>query len=136
VVYLRKGAIMKMRLINGVILAEDYPRLVKWYEDTFKLERKIYEEEEYHYSEMMKGKNMIFGIADASENGITPVSPRKNTVVIQIGVEDIRFLFEQVKINGGKILFGPTKDQENNFYYGGIADIEGNEIWIIEEALI
>ncbi|OQX70944.1 MAG: hypothetical protein B6D62_03140 [Candidatus Cloacimonas sp. 4484_275] len=60
---------MKMRLINGVILAEDYPRLVKWYEDTFKLERKIYEEEEYHYSEMMKGKNMIFGIADASENG-------------------------------------------------------------------
>ena len=127
---------MKMRLINSIILAEDYLKLVNWYKETFKLKDKTYEEENYHYTEFFCGKNFLFGIGKASENDVSPHSPRHNTVIPQIGVEDIRFLFEQVKLNGGKILFGPTKDEVNHFYYGGIVDIEGNEIWIIEENII
>ena len=72
---------MKTSLLNGIILAEDYDRLIDWY--------------------------------------------------IQIMVSDIQELFERVK-NSGKVLFGPTKEKDGDYVYGGIADPEGNQIWVVE----
>ncbi|MBC8384435.1 MAG: hypothetical protein H8E57_02825 [Candidatus Cloacimonetes bacterium] len=124
---------MEVKLINGIVLAEKYNELVNWYMETFKLEKKVSISEDYHYTELASEGKIILGIADAEEMKIKPVHPRSNTVVIQIAVHDISFLFQIVKATGGKVLFGPTKDEENDFTYGGIADMEGNEIWVIEE---
>ena len=65
--------------------------------------------------------------------GVKPPTPRNNTVIVQLSVSDISKLFAKVKETGGKILFGPSVDKKEGYLYGGIADIEGNQIWIVEE---
>lgn len=64
--------------------------------------------------------------------GVKPTSPRNNTVIIQLSVSDINKLFAKVKKTSGKILFGPSLDEKEGYLYGALADIEGNQIWIIE----
>ena len=57
----------------------------------------------------------------------------QNTVILQIATNDLKILFNKIKNNGGSILFGPSYDIGDKYWYGSIADIEGNEIWVIDE---
>jgi hypothetical protein len=47
---------------------------------------------------------------------------------MQVSCSHIFTLFDRVKSNGGEVLFGPGRDA--GYWYGGIKDIEGNQIWI------
>ncbi len=126
---------MDTKLLNGIVLAENYENLTNWYIKTFRLKKTATISEGYHYTELSFNKKPIFGIVKAEDMDFIPSSPRNNSVIIQLRVSDINFLFANAEAYGGKILFGPTTDEINNYTYGGIADIEGNEIWIIEEKL-
>ena len=122
---------MKISLINGVILAEDYEKLVDWYIKTFSLDIASRREKDYHYTELIQNGQAVVGIAKTEEMGVIPTKPRNNTVIIQIEVSDIQELFARVS-DSGKVLFGPSKDKDGAFIYGGLADPEGNQIWVVE----
>ena len=36
-------------------------------------------------------------------------------------------------MNGGSVVFGPSYDEEGEYWYGSIADPEGNEIWFVDQ---
>lgn len=116
-----------------MILAENYEELAEWYEKTFDLAIKTRVEEGEEYMELGTPSKILFGFARAKEMGVKPSTPRNNTVIIQLSVNDINELFDKVKKAGGKILFGPSIDEEEGYLYGGLADIEGNQIWVIEK---
>jgi predicted enzyme related to lactoylglutathione lyase len=122
---------MKTSLNNGIILAEDYNKLVDWYIKTFTLDIKHKVEENYHYTELAQDGHVVLGIARTDEMGVTPTRPRNNSVIIQILVSNIHELYDRIK-DSGKILFGPFQDKEGGFTYGGIADPEGNQIWLVQ----
>ena len=126
---------MDTKFLNVIVLAENYEDLIKWYIKTFGLKKTATISDGYHYTELSFKKNPIFGIVKAEDMDFNPSSPRNNSVIVQLRVSDINFLFANTEAYGGKILFGPTRDEINNYTYGGIADIEGNEIWVIEEKL-
>ena len=123
---------MKAKLDIPVILAKDYDSLVQWYKDTLPFEISKVVSEGYHYTTFKNSGQEILGIADAEEMGVTPPENIENTVIVQIIVSDISGLFSMVQKNGGKILFGPKKDEESDYCYGGFLDIEGNQLWVTE----
>ena len=57
----------------------------------------------------------------------------QNTVILQIATNDLDILFKKIKSNGGTILFGPSYDDGDEYWYGSISDKEDNEIWVIDE---
>ena len=63
-----------------------------------------------------------------------PLSKRvMNTVILQICTNDLKSLFKKIKNNGGSVLFGPSYDEVDKYWYGSFTDIEGNEIWVVDE---
>lgn len=128
-----KKDIMKINSLHPMILAENYEELVEWYIKTFDLSTKYKAEEGENYTGLEQSGKLVVGIAIAHEMGVKPTSPRNNTVIIQLSVSDINKLFARVKKMGGKILFGPSLDEKEGYLYGGLADIEGNQIWIVED---
>jgi len=123
---------VKINLLNPMILAENYKELAGWYVKTFDLAIKTRVEEGEEYMELGTSSEVLFGFARAKEMGVKPSTPRNNTVIIQLSVSDISELFDKVKKAGGKILFGPSLSKEEGYLYGGLEDIEGNQIWVIE----
>ena len=123
---------MKNRLINIVILAEDYDTLVDWYIRTLDLEVKLKVDKDYHYTDLAWDGQLVVGICPATGMKHTPTIPRNNSTVLQISVPDAAGLFERVKANGGTILFGPAVDRNEGFTYGAFADPEGNQVWVME----
>ena len=123
---------IEVNLLNPIILAENHKRLVEWYIQTFDLSIKYRVEEPEHYTALEQSGKLVVGIAIASEMGVKPTIPRNNAVIVQISVLDIHKLFVKVEKMGGKILFGPSTDEKEGYLYGGLADIEGNQIWVVE----
>ena len=123
---------MDISLLNAVILAHDYNKLVEWYKKTFDLEIGTSVKDEYHYTELRKSDKFVIAIGDAKEMGVTPSEPRNNTMIAQLSVSDITSAFEEIRKNGGKILFGPSYDEKWKFHYGGFDDIEGNQLWVVQ----
>ena len=123
---------MKAKIDIPVILAKDYDSLVQWYKDNFPFEISKVVSEGYHYTTFKNSGQEILGIADAEEMGITPPEYNANMVIVQIIVSDIAGLFSIVQKKGGKILFGPKKDEESDYFYGGFLDFEGNQLWVSE----
>lgn len=123
---------MKTNLLYPIVLAENYEELVEWYIKTFDLTVKYKAEDEENYTGLEQLGKLVVGIAIAHEMGVKPTSPRNNTAIIQLSVSDINKLFAKVKKTGGKILFGPSLDEKEGYLYGGLTDIEGNQIWIVE----
>ena len=119
--------------MNAYILAENFQELAEWYSKTFELDKGLEVSEDYHSSELTKNGKFVIAFADTKEMGVKPLTPRNNTVVAQFAVSDAKECLERVAANGGKVLFGPSYDETGKFYYGGFADIEGNQIWIVQE---
>ena len=125
---------MEIKLLNVVMLAEKYQELVDWYQDALGFEIVLKEKGEYHYTELGFNKKSIIGLTPAKEVEHSPTKTRNNSAVLQIQVSDIHSLFKNVKEKSGKILFGPSGDEKYGFLYGAFSDIEGNQIWVIEDA--
>lgn len=125
---------MDLKLLNIVVFAEDFGQLVQWYMDALNLEI-IYEERgEYSYTELGYDQQIVVGITPAKEMEHVPTKPRNNSAIMQLSVSDIKATFKQIEEQGGSILFGPTFEERNKFYFGGATDTEGNQIWFIQEA--
>jgi len=125
---------MEVRWLNVVVFCEDYEAQIRWYKDTFELKELSRESGPYNYVELGHDKDhVIVGLTPAKEMKHLPTKPRNNTTILQLKVKDMETLFEKVKANKGTIRFGIQKDEKYDFLYGSICDLEGNEIWAIEE---
>lgn len=122
---------MKLRLLNAVLLAEDYARLRDWWIAALGLELKQEWTADYHYAELAFDGRFVVGIADAEEMGCVPHQPRRNTAVPQLQVDDVAAVLRRVKAHGGDVPFGPSFDAKESFWFGGFADIEGNHVWVV-----
>jgi predicted enzyme related to lactoylglutathione lyase len=118
---------MLIKPINTVVLAEDFEKVKEWYIDTFDFVEVSYPGMEDAYVDLLSGDQVIVGITQNDTKEPLPV-PRKNAQYLQVSCSHIFTLFEKVSKNGGKVMFGPSKDE--GYWYGGIKDIEGNTIWI------
>ncbi len=124
---------MEIKLLNVILFAENYEDLVNWYQTALNLEVVHQETNPYHYTELgLNGKGLI-GITPAKEIQHKLSKPKNNACVMQLSVKTIVDLFEKIKLHKGKVLFGPSKDEKYDFQYGGIADIEDNEIWVVQQ---
>ena len=123
---------MKLKLLNVVILAENYQKLMDWYINALGLELQQEWTEDYHYAELAYDGHLVVGITPAKEMGMKPPQPRNNATMIQLVVSDIKAFMERIEKHGGTIVFGPEVDAKEGFSYGAVNDIEGNQIWVIQ----
>lgn len=116
-----------------VILAEDYDAMVAWYVNVLGFRMAKSFAEGYRYTNLETDTGIRIGIAPSSEVGVTPADRSKNTVILQVGVPDVKALFATLKEAGGTATFGPSYDERGQFWYGGFVDLEGNPIWVVDE---
>mmetsp|Transcript_9899 Transcript_9899/g.29991 ORF Transcript_9899/g.29991 Transcript_9899/m.29991 type:complete len:129 (-) Transcript_9899:339-725(-) len=124
---------MEVRPRETVVMAKDQPKLAAWYQEALGLEVKDETiTEEYTYYDLGNPFGLRVGIADAKAMGVEPSGERKhNPVVLQVEVADVEAFFAHVTATGGAANFGPSFD-ERGFWYGGVADPEGNPIWVVD----
>ncbi len=125
---------MKLKLMNVVILANDYQKMVDWYINALGLSLQQEWTADYHYAELVYEGQLVVGITPAKEMKMFPPTPRNNAAIIQLEVSDIKAFYKRIEKNGGVIVFGPSYDEKEKFYFGAVNDIEGNQIWIIQSA--
>ena len=116
-----------------VIVAKNYQSLIDWYINNlnFKI---INNNSDIKYCNLETDSGIKIGIADMEQMGNENYSKRiMNTVILQICTNDLKKLFRGIKNNGGSVLFGPSYDEGDKYWYGSITDIEGNEIWVVDE---
>ncbi len=116
-----------------VILADDYDAMVKFYTDVlgFRIAKTF--SDGYQYCNLETETGIRIGIAPAAEVGVTPRDRTSNTVLLQVGVPDVPLFFQQLQRAGATVIFGPSFDETGKFWFGGIADLEGNPIWVVDE---
>jgi len=124
---------MEVRLLNVVVLCDDFEAQVEWYKNVFELKELMNESGAYNYIELGHNQHVIVGLTPAKEMKHQPAKPRNNSTLLQITVKEMETLFKKVKANSGTVLFGPSLEEKHNFKYGAITDLEGNQIWVIEE---
>ena len=122
---------MKLSLLNAVIQAEDYEKVRDWWIEVIGLELRQEWSDKYHYAELIKDGKFVVGIASAKEMGVRPSTPRTNAVMPQLQVEDAKVFLEDLKARGGTVVFGPSFDADEKFWFGGFEDVEGNPIWVV-----
>ena len=116
-----------------VLVAKNHQSLIDWYVNNldFKI---VYNNIDIKYCSLATDSGIKIGIADMESLGNESYSKRlMNTVILQIATNDLKKLFKKIKSNGGSILFGPSYDEGDKYWYGSVTDIEGNEIWVIDE---
>ena len=123
---------MKLQLMNAVVMAEDYAKLRDWYVEALDLEVQEEWTENYHYAELVRDGRLVIGIADAKEMNVEPGERKRQAVVAQFKVDDVKAFLAKVKEAGGDVPFGPSHDQVEDFWFGGFTDIEGNPSWVVE----
>ena len=116
-----------------VLLAKNHQLLINWYINNlnFKI---INNNSDIKYCNLETDSGIKIGIADMEELGNKNYSKRiMNTVILQICTNDLKKLFKRIKNNGGSVIFGPSYDEGDKYWYGSVVDSEGNEIWVIDE---
>ena len=120
-----------LRLLNTVLLAEDYERLRDWWIEVVGLEVLQEWTDAYHYAELGADGHLIVGIADAKEMETVLPTPRANAAIAQLRVPDVQAFFADLKEKGADIQFGPSFEEGEGFWYGGFSDGEGNAVWVV-----
>ena len=115
-----------------VILASDPRSLVDWYCETLGFEIKQQFTDDYTYFYLEHASGIRIGVASASEMGVKSPNRPQNTVILQIEVPEVAAFFTRVTDQGGAVTFGPNHDAKNDFWFGGVADPEGNPIWVVD----
>jgi len=124
--------VIQIRPRESVILAHDFPALVAWYRDALGFTVVSLMDEGFHYCNLETPSGIRVGIADASEMGVTPSVPRNNTVVLQFEVDDVQEFFTHIEQSGGSITNAPRFNSQDEFWFGGFADPEGNPCWVVD----
>ena len=115
-----------------VLFAADFSAMVAWYRDVLGFDVVRLYADDYHYCNLESPSGIQLGIADATEMAVEPLDRRRNTVVLQFEVDDVKAFFEHLAARGGSISFGPSLDEKGGFWYGGFADPEGNPSWVVD----
>ena len=116
-----------------VILSTSFSELVAWYRDVLGFTVVKLFEDGFHFCNLETTSGIKIGIASAEEMGVEPADRSKNTVVLQLEVDDVKEFFEHLKQNGASITNGPSFDKKDNFWFGGFADPEGNPFWVVDK---
>jgi len=116
-----------------VILAEDHEALARWYVDVLGFRVVKTFSGDYHYTNLETASGIKIGLAPAAEVNVKPGDRAANTVILQVGVPDVKALFEHLKVSGANVTFGPSFDEKGRFWFGGFEDLEGNPIWVVDE---
>ncbi|QDU35780.1 Glyoxalase-like domain protein [Maioricimonas rarisocia] len=122
---------MKPRLREPVLLANDYERLIGWYQQVLGFEVADRFEDENHYCVLKTPTGEKLGIALASEVGVEPQDRSRNTLVLQIQVDDVKSALEEVEAGGGKVTTPPMQEEKTGYWFGAVTDPEGNPCWIV-----
>jgi len=123
---------MEFRSREPVLLAADFASLVAWYRDTLDFSVENLFEDGFHYCNLRTQSGVKLGIASAKEQGIELGDRRRNAVVLQLEVEDVKRFFEKLEAAGAKITGAPSLDAQDGFWFGSFADLEGNVFWVVD----
>ena len=124
---------MELKPRESVIFAEDFERMVAWYQEALGFRVTDLFDQDYHYANLSNDAGIQLGIAPVAEVENNPQDRSNNSVVLQFEVADVPAFLEHIKNSGGSVSFGPALDKVNNFWFGGFADIEGNPFWVVDE---
>ena len=116
-----------------VILAQDFYALTGWYEQVLGFQRVQLVDGAYRYAVLEVPGKIRLGFGEAKPMGITTPDPANGTVRLQWEVHPLEDFMTWFTERGGEVVFGPSKDEVDNFMYGAIRDPEGNEIWLVDE---
>jgi len=125
--------VIEIRPREMVILAADFRLLVTWYQDVLGFEVTNLFEDGFHFCNLKTLSGIKIGIGSAAEMGVEPTDRSMNTVVLQFEVDDLAEFFAHVGAAGGSVSSGPSFDKKGGFWFGGIADPEGNPIWVVDK---
>jgi predicted enzyme related to lactoylglutathione lyase len=114
-------------------MAEDYSSLVTWYKDVLGLKESFLAENDYDYCILENNNGIRIGFADSSAMGVAPGERANNPIVLQCQVSDVQGFFDYLNSEGSIIIFGPSYDKKDSFWYGAFQDLEGNPIWVVDE---
>jgi len=123
---------LELRPREPVGLADDFGALVAWYIKALGFAAVSIIDEAYRYATLETAGGVRLGIADARQTEVHAGDRARNTVVLQFEVDDVAAFFERVASQGGLVTFGPAQDAEAEFWFGGIADLEGNRCWAVD----
>jgi len=128
----RRGVVSEIRGRETVVLADDYDGLVKWYRDVlgFRVIRLF--DDGFHYCNLETASGIKVGIALASEMGVTSTDRGAQRVILQFEVDDVREFFATIEGAGGTIVHPATFNEQDRFWFGAIADPEGNQCWVVD----
>jgi predicted enzyme related to lactoylglutathione lyase len=115
-----------------VLFALDFDSLVAWYIDSLGFELARLENTDFHYANLRTASGVLLGVALASEMGIELGDRARNSCVLQIEVDDVRGFLSHVESVGGAITGGPSFNEGGGFWFGSIADPEGNSWWVVD----
>ena len=121
-----------MRPRESVLLAEDFDTLVSWYVEVLGFETTRLEADAFHYANLSTASGIHLGIALGSEMGVEIGDRARNSCVLQLEVDDVREFLSAVEQAGGRITGGPNFDKGGGFWFGSIADPEGNSWWVVD----
>ena len=127
-----------IRRREPVVLADDFDALVTWYRDALGLAVVQRIEEPFHYAilegapDSRTGSGFRVGIAAAAEMGVSARTGAPGTVALQCEVDDLPAWFEALRTRGVEITGGPSHDAAGGFWFGSLADGEGNAIWVVD----
>lgn len=124
---------MKLKQIESVIFAEKWSRLIDWYVEVLGFEIEMRVETDYHYCVLKHTDGAQLGIADAKEMSVDPRNRPNNSVLLQFQVPDVKALLAHISEQGGSTTFGPSFDKQDEFWFGGFNDLEGNPFWVVDE---
>ena len=90
-------------------------------------------DDEFHYCCLKTASGSKLGIAPAAGMRVVPGDRSKNTVLLQLEVDDLHELFAHLRQADTVITFGPSRDKQHGFWFSGFADPEGNPIWVVDK---
>lgn len=121
---------MTIKLLNAVILAEDFAAVRDWWVAALGLE--IHKEwPDLPYADLAGEGGIMLGIGTLATADVDPPSPRRNSVLPQFVSDDVERLLARVVEHGGTIVFGPNFAEDGGYWYGSFTDIEGNPAWVV-----
>ena len=124
---------MKLKQIESVIFAQDWPKLIDWYVEVLGFEIEMRVETDYHYCVLKHPGGARLGIAHAAEMEVDVKDRSNNSVLLQFQVPDVKVFLSRVSELGGSTIFGPSYEENEKFWFGGFNDLEGNPFWVVDE---
>ena len=124
---------MKLRQVEPVIFAENWPKLIDWYIQVLGFKTSTRVETDYHYCVLKHLGGADLGIADAKEMSVSIKDRSSNSVLLQFQVPDVKDFLTRVSEQGGSTTFGPSYEKDEQIWFGGFSDLEGNPFWVVDE---